>query len=93
MIQGENMSKYWYVLVIMVLMMLLLMVFLIFPKHGFFPKSEEFVVINYYFANDFKGCAIYNVSNSSPLEVKHETINYYFDEDGILLTSSPQVFG
>lgn len=43
----------------------------------------------------FKGCVyiVYNVEDAPPLEVKDNTIQYKLDEDGIMLTSSPEDFG
>ncbi|MBO8178479.1 MAG: hypothetical protein H0Z31_13635 [Bacillus sp. (in: Bacteria)] len=49
----------------------------------------------YAFPEGFRGCAyiVYHVEDAPPLEIKHFTILYEFDEDGILLTSSPEDFG
>lgn len=61
----------------------------------FFMNHQKFDVMNYYFPEDFHGCAIifYDIPNAPPLQLINREINYYFDENGILLTSSPQDFG
>ena len=48
-----------------------------------------------YLPENFEGCAavVYNIRGIPDLEIEKHTINYYFDEDGILLTNSPLDFG
>lgn len=49
----------------------------------------------YYFPNGYKGCTyvIYNVKNAPELRVKDHTIQYKYNKEGIMLTSSPEDFG
>ncbi|WAA13381.1 DUF6843 domain-containing protein [Fervidibacillus halotolerans] len=51
--------------------------------------------MNYYLPEGFQGCAyvFYNVESEPPLTLKDGVIDYHFNEDGILLTSSPPDFG
>lgn len=89
------MKKYSFVLGLAVIMGLFILIVIIIPKHWYFPRSEKFEVINYHFPEDYQGCAIviYNVPDAPTLEINDKMINYYFDDHGILLTSSPQDFG
>lgn len=49
----------------------------------------------FYFPEGYKGCAyvVYNIRGTPQLEILDGTIQYLFDEDGLLLTTSPPDFG
>lgn len=85
------MKKYWLLFGII----FLIIAFVFTPKDMFLQKNERVVAMNYYFPKDFKGCAMvfYNVANSPSLEFKDGNINYHFDNNGMLMTSSPEDFG
>ncbi|MCL1698159.1 hypothetical protein [Lysinibacillus sp. BPa_S21] len=49
----------------------------------------------FYFPKGYEGCAyvVYNIEGTPQLEIEDNTIQYHFDEDGLVLTTSPQDFG
>ena len=49
----------------------------------------------FYFQDGYEGCAyvVYNIEGTPQLEIEDDTIQYHFDEDGLVLTSSPEDFG
>lgn len=49
----------------------------------------------FYYPQGFEGCSyvVYNLEGTLPLEIEDGTIQYPFDEDGLVLTSSPSDFG
>lgn len=86
------MKKYLFLLGIIGLLILTV---IIIPNEMIFQKIERIIAMNYYFPKEFNGCAIvfYNISRSPPLQWNDGIINYYFDDRGILMTSSAEDFG
>lgn len=49
----------------------------------------------FYFPEGFEGCSyvVYDLEGTPPLEIQDGAIQYRFDREGLVLTSSPQDFG
>ena len=61
-----------------------------------FRNQPNFTTAVYEFPADFQGCAIifYDVETAPPLEIRNGKLtNNFLQNDGVLLTSSPQQFG
>lgn len=62
---------------------------------GCTQSSKHFDEANYYFSSNETACAyiFYNVPDAPVLKIENRIINHHFDEDNLLLTSSPEHFG
>ncbi|WAA09872.1 DUF6843 domain-containing protein [Fervidibacillus albus] len=88
------MKKYLWVFISVGLAFFILLMFI--PAYWLFSSEEKISEQNYYLPEGFEGCALifYNVEGAPPLKLTDEgVINYHFNEDGILFTSSPEDFG
>jgi len=58
-------------------------------------SDEISKVKNYYFSENATNCAyiFYNVEGAEPLTMKERTVNYHFNEQNIITTSSSYNFG
>lgn len=59
------------------------------------PSEDIAKEVNYYFSNKETACAFifYEVAGASPLKIEEHVIDYHFDENNIIKTSSSYDFG
>ncbi|ANB58128.1 hypothetical protein GFC29_3222 [Anoxybacillus sp. B7M1] len=72
-----------------------IVVIVIFIGGGYWLHSRQPYDEEYLIPKNFKGCIyiVYNIQGAPPLTVREHTIFYTFDQNGVLITSSPEDFG